>query len=314
MGIWGAAIYSDDLAADIRNEYVTLLSFGMESAQSEQAILTYYDSVIGTEEEGVLWFSLALTEWNYGRLSEFVKKNALAYIESGKDQVRWENDITIGYAKQRRKNIEDLRNKLLSVQPAEKKIRRAVDHHSPWDVGDILAYHICTASSHLENPLYNKYALLLVLKKDTVPRSSIFPAKMKDENIWLGLYSWCGEMIPDPEIICDLQYISFTEPSQLIKKECLDLNLLRTLPENRRTTLSEGIMRLTEPTSTTAVLLPWQEICSKSTKKVITHIGHTSTLDEGIPSFFRIGIPYTITHYNALDLTLMKRLVSYYMR
>ena len=48
MGVWGTAIFSDDTACDIRDEYSALLISGISDEEAEEALLKGYESLIGT--------------------------------------------------------------------------------------------------------------------------------------------------------------------------------------------------------------------------------------------------------------------------
>lgn len=67
------------------------------------------------------WFALADTQWNLGRLEEFVKANALKYIESGIDLMHWNNECSSEF-KSRKAVLDKLESKLKSPQPPKKKI------------------------------------------------------------------------------------------------------------------------------------------------------------------------------------------------
>lgn len=65
MGAWGPAIFSYDLAADVRREYNALLSIGKSDDEAERLPIERYDGVLdrGDPDEAVFWFALALSEW-----------------------------------------------------------------------------------------------------------------------------------------------------------------------------------------------------------------------------------------------------------
>ena len=62
MGAWGTAIFSDDLAEDIRSEYNALLSIGKDGHQAEKMLIDYYSDILNkdSDDEPVFWFALAL--------------------------------------------------------------------------------------------------------------------------------------------------------------------------------------------------------------------------------------------------------------
>ncbi|UKI12667.1 MAG: hypothetical protein L6V84_08405 [Oscillospiraceae bacterium] len=91
MSAWGTAIFSDDLAMDIRRDYGILLATGKENSEAEDMLIKYYSSILNSHgpDEEVFWYALALSEWKKGRLSDFVKAKALRALDAGKDLERW---------------------------------------------------------------------------------------------------------------------------------------------------------------------------------------------------------------------------------
>ena len=55
------AIFSSDLASDVRHEYSVLLSIGKSNEEAEQLLISYYSDVLdcNDEDEPVFWFSLS---------------------------------------------------------------------------------------------------------------------------------------------------------------------------------------------------------------------------------------------------------------
>ena len=91
MGTWGTALYSDDLAADLRGEFRDLIGEGLSSTDAVDRLRTEYSSSLSDPDEApVFWLALADTGWRLGRLDEQVLQNALRVITSGQDLARWE--------------------------------------------------------------------------------------------------------------------------------------------------------------------------------------------------------------------------------
>lgn len=89
MSIYGTNIYSDEFASWVRDEYRKLVGFGISDEESEECILKYFGNFIKSEYGTMFWLSLALSEWNIGRLSELVKEKAIEVIDSGEDLEKW---------------------------------------------------------------------------------------------------------------------------------------------------------------------------------------------------------------------------------
>jgi hypothetical protein len=125
MGVWGTAIFSDDLAADLRNDFRALIGEGMSSAQAIDRLLAEYASSLeDNEEASVFWIALAAIQWKLGRLEDRTKREALHIIESGRDLERWENPR---HRNKRSAVLEKLRKELLSEnQPEPKRVLRTI--------------------------------------------------------------------------------------------------------------------------------------------------------------------------------------------
>lgn len=142
MSTWGIGIYDDDVSYEVREYYENALKSGMTSREAEDSTINYFhNEVLNPEDAPVFWFALSDIQWNYGRLSELVKNNALKYIDSGQDLKKWCNEGTNAY-QQREKVLEKLKIKLLSPQPPERKIRKPTVFICSWKIGDVFAYQL----------------------------------------------------------------------------------------------------------------------------------------------------------------------------
>lgn len=142
MGAWGPAIFSDDLACDVRGSYVDYIKEGKSSEEATRLVTqAYIGDVTGTEEEPVFWFALALTQWKMGRLQDIVKSKALEFIDSGVDLRRWREPGNDKTYKKRVAALEKLKDTLLLPMPPARKPRPA-PKKIPIEKGDV--YEITT--------------------------------------------------------------------------------------------------------------------------------------------------------------------------
>lgn len=137
MGSWGPAIFSDDAACDIREDYKDFLGDGVAAGEAtDRLMLEWKASIADSDEQSVFWLALAATQWKLGRLEERVKRKALEVIDSGCSLERWE-----GKDREKRKRaLDKLRDQLHSPQPEAKRIRKRFRDHCDWEVGEIIAY------------------------------------------------------------------------------------------------------------------------------------------------------------------------------
>ena len=136
MGSWSTAIFSDDTACDVRDDYKDYIGDGYSSSEATNLIITeWQQSLDDPDEETVFWLSLAVTQWNIGRLEKKVKDKAISIITSGADLERWEGQSR----KQRKKVLEKTKDKIESPQPKEKKILKRFRSQCEWKVGELIA-------------------------------------------------------------------------------------------------------------------------------------------------------------------------------
>ena len=142
MGTWGAKIFQDDLAQDIKETYIDLLKQGKKNDEITQMLIEEYENSLDKDEISVFWFALADIQWDYGRLLDNVKEKALSYIKSGEDLRRWKEEAEEKDYLKRKEVLERLEEKLNSVMPNEKKVIPYKNYICPWEEGDIYAYQI----------------------------------------------------------------------------------------------------------------------------------------------------------------------------
>ena len=325
MGTWGTAIFSDDMASDVRGEYKVLLSAGIDSDTVEKALIGYYkdDIEMNSRDSSGFWLALALTEWNYGRLSNLVKEKALDIIDSGENLKYWycppnarleEIARYLGYPghkndyEKRKKDLESLRETLMSPMKEPKKVKKQLGSRCPWKVGSLLAYQIITDKDLEANPLWGKYALLRIVKIIKRPLSSIIPDIAYNEVMLVGLYGWCGDSIPDPQIVSELEYIPFEDRVLECPKPLTDPKMFPQFPDEMRAQL---INRLSGRRIETCADLDWRPY--RETSKVITCLGADDSFEQGTPEYFKTDITeYGMYGLRAFDIELTYALKPYY--
>lgn len=159
MGAWGPRLYQDDIAEEVRDYYKDQLHRGKTGKEITQELIAQNKYAISDPDDApVFWFALADTQWNLGRLEDFVREQALHHIRDGHDVKRWAVEDPRG-AKARAETLEKLQLKLLSPQPAEKKIAQYKLYHCEWKIGDVFAYQL-ESDLAKERGLYGWYFLI----------------------------------------------------------------------------------------------------------------------------------------------------------
>ncbi len=92
MGAWGVKLYQDDVACDVKEEYIIKLRAGLSNDEVTESMIKEYEL---SDDEPIFWLALADIQWRYGRLLDKVKENAITYIDSGKDLEKWVDDLNL---------------------------------------------------------------------------------------------------------------------------------------------------------------------------------------------------------------------------
>jgi hypothetical protein len=139
MGAWGTAIFADDTAADVRDEWREAILEGKSPEEATSHVVKLFAEAIedDPDEESVFWMALAAAQMETGRLQPDVRDRALAIIDAGGDVERWAEEDP-GLARRRQKVLDRLAAKLRGPQPKPKRIRRRPLYGVPFDVSDIV--------------------------------------------------------------------------------------------------------------------------------------------------------------------------------
>src|SRR5437016_12186835 len=90
MGAWGAALFADDDAADLRAEYRTYLAEAQSDAGATDLAARDYDASLERPgETTAFWLALASIQWRMGRLDPRVKAVCLTIIDNGIELEKW---------------------------------------------------------------------------------------------------------------------------------------------------------------------------------------------------------------------------------
>jgi hypothetical protein len=137
VGVWGAGLFSDDLACDIRDHYRELLEDGVEDDAATRLILEKFRAYF-EESEGIAVLALAVTQSKVGRLDPHIRDQALKVLDNGADLEVWkrENPKLLPV---RRAVLEKARTQLAGPQPLRKRLRPPKRISSGLAAGDVLA-------------------------------------------------------------------------------------------------------------------------------------------------------------------------------
>jgi hypothetical protein len=177
MGAWGTSIFSDDNAADLREDYRDLIGNGLSGSEATDRLIEEWQPD-GNDGYFVatFWLALALTQWKCGRLEERVKARALAAILDGSAIEPWREGKT---EKKRRAVLDKVLAQLQSPQPALTKIKRRVPCSCDWEPTELIAYtllsgdHMIVRVTNLHSDK-GDHAALLALELRPASRDAYF--------------------------------------------------------------------------------------------------------------------------------------------
>lgn len=140
MGAWGAGLFSDDVACDVRDHYRQLIEDGVEDDSVTRQTLETFSEYL-TDAGGVALLALAITQSKLGRLDTEIRNRALAALERGADLEVWERDNPRLVSK-RRAVLDKVRAQLTGEQPNRQRVRPPKRVSSGLVAGNILAFAV----------------------------------------------------------------------------------------------------------------------------------------------------------------------------
>lgn len=194
MGTWGTALYSDDTACDVRDDYKDILGDRITEPEATNRLIEQWKSELADPDiTPVFWLTLADVQWNLGRLQERVKQEAFLVIENGSDLVRWDSDQKL---KMKRVAVLDrLTQKLETAQPSEKKARKRYVDSTDWNLGDVYSFRLQSGKLTLFH--------VIGFHQDKGGRGPV-----------CEVLDWVGEIVPEKEAMQKMGYKFANEPSQ----------------------------------------------------------------------------------------------------
>lgn len=221
MGAWGTGLYQDDVAEDIKTDYINFLKEGKTNQETYDKLIADNQMIINDFEDGpVFWFALADTQWKLGRLMPYVKEQALKHLDEGTDLLKWE-EWGKPFLKRRIKVLDDLKNRLMSAMPAEKKVPLFKYYKCNWNIGDAYAYRLESDYAKLHN-LYGHY--LIIYKFDEYRQK-----KGNDYDVFPYVYTKITKNTELPQTLdeinndCTFVRYIYNPPTRLFKYKTINV-------------------------------------------------------------------------------------------
>ena len=191
MVVFGAGVFADDDALDVRTDYKIFLADAQSDALATDTIARQYDATFdGPGATTSFWLALAWTQWTMGRLDPRVKSCALRIIDENLDLKKW-GDSPLYHKRER--VLRQARAKIDSPQPAAKPIPKPLPVQLPgWEFSEIVGVRMPNG----------KLALLHMIVYRT---SSRYGARAPVVSI----LNWTSTEFPSAEDLAALTYINW---------------------------------------------------------------------------------------------------------
>jgi hypothetical protein len=191
MGVFGAGIFSDDDALDVRGDYKFFLADEQSDALATEAVARQYGATFDDPAATTsFWLALAWTQWTMGRLDLRVKSCALRIIDENLDLKKWEGSPLY---RKRERALQQARAKIDSPEPNPKPIPKPLPVQLPgWEFSEIIGVRMPNG----------KLALLHMI---AYRRSSRYGAKAPVVSV----LNWTGSEFPSPEELREVTYINW---------------------------------------------------------------------------------------------------------
>jgi hypothetical protein len=138
LGAWGTGIFSDDTAADVRDDWREAIMDGLKPDQATDKLVTEHRETLDDVDDAIVfWLALAAAQQQTGRLVPAVRDRALEIIEAGGDVERWREENE-RLARRRAKVLAALGEKLRGPARAPTKLRRPKPHGPGLSLGDVV--------------------------------------------------------------------------------------------------------------------------------------------------------------------------------
>jgi len=191
MGVWGAGIFQDDDALDVRADYRWYLAdIQSDNIATDNIVKGYGATFEDLEANTSLWLALALTQWKMGRLDERVKASALRIVDEGMDLKKWEGSKL---KSKRASALRQLRERIVSASPPACNMPKPLPVQLPgWEFGEIVGVRAVNGR-------------LILLHMITYRRWT----KLKVKAPGVTVLNWVRPETPTQEEIASLTYINW---------------------------------------------------------------------------------------------------------
>lgn len=206
LGFWGSKLYENDCTCDVRATYIHFLENQYSNEDAYLGTLNAFSVCLGTDEEPLVWYALADTQWSLGRLNLEVKENALYWLRRNGGSNFWADNIR-GMDKWS-SSMAKLESRITMPQPKEKRIENPLSFQfNPGNIGDIFAYQFHTQNAKRLD-CYGKYILFQKIGVKENGKGYLSPHCVFFDEIY--------DRIPDEVCLERIRILPFDTPERFL--------------------------------------------------------------------------------------------------
>jgi hypothetical protein len=171
-------VFSDDLAAYLRDDYRSMIGDGLSGPEATDRLLKGWTPSPEKDPDmaALFWLALAVTQWKCGRLEDRVKLEAIRVIDDGSALRLWRGSPL---ERKRAAVLEATKNQLESPQPPLRKVKKVFRSSCDWEPGELIAYCLLSGS----------FIVLQVIEHHT-DAGGVSPI--------CEIFDWQGPELPEP--------------------------------------------------------------------------------------------------------------------
>ena len=197
MGAWGAGLYQNDSALDVRNVYRDCKKIGFRDGDLASVVLetAAVDPAAGQDDSAPAYLALADLLWKDGMLPDDIRRTALRIIADTSLHPHWDE---AAMNKKQRAVFDALATRLASPQPSPSPVRRTLYlEQCDFEIGEVLAFPWPEGKWTLLNvaAYYTKFrgkspiCEVLDWRKRTIPAASVIeglPLRKQRDVVIIG--------------------------------------------------------------------------------------------------------------------------------
>ena len=198
-------IFGNDMSLDVKEDFCSLYGIDKSVEEIHEYIFAYRPDD-DDEDACAFWTGLALIEWEYGVLADYVKNKAQYIIKNYSDAKSFlkEQDV-----KARENELTQLYSKLDTINPNPRKRKNTFVYRTTWKTGDILALPLC-----------GKYVYLHVCAVERHPRKI---KELETDDVYVKVFDVVTNLLLDvkcfkPKILHRIKYKNLDSRHQTFVK------------------------------------------------------------------------------------------------